>query len=341
MQLFLCAYRQVTGTSMRGQGRAIAPTGKLFILLPDVSGMMLQNLLTKGGGIDVGVDFGGADILVAQHLLNGTQVGATLKQSRGKGMAQGVGGDGLRDARLQSLALDHDEDHRAREVMAAAIEEDVILFARLDVEVAAVGEPQLQLLDGFGRDGHEPFLAALAEDADELFVEIKIGEFQIDEFRHAQTAREKHFDDGEIALGFGFGEVDARLQLVHFGGGKHFGQMLADAGRSEKFRGVVVDIPVELQESIEGAHAAQYARLRRRTYADIVQRCGKCFEVFQLHVGHAHLLCFQKRQQFLEIVQIPVDRVRRIVALQLQISLISSHDVRIRFILLVRHYLYL
>ena len=148
-----------------------------------------------------------------------------------------------------------------------------------------------------GEMGTSRFLAALAEDADKLFVEIKGGEFQIDEFRHAQTAREST-SMMAIALGFWFGEVDARLQLVHFGGGKHFGQMLTDGGRSEKFRGVVVDIPVELQGSIEGAHAAQYARLRRRTYADIVQRCGKCFEIFQLHVGHAHLSVFRNDNSF-------------------------------------------
>ena len=43
-----------------------------------ISGMMLQYLLPQGGHVDVGVDFGGADALVAQQCLDDTQVGAAL-----------------------------------------------------------------------------------------------------------------------------------------------------------------------------------------------------------------------------------------------------------------------
>lgn len=42
----------------------------------------------------------GADIRVTQHLLNGPQIGAVFQQVYGKGMAQGVGGDILLDARF-------------------------------------------------------------------------------------------------------------------------------------------------------------------------------------------------------------------------------------------------
>ena len=42
---------------------------------------------------DMGVDLGGGDIRVAQHLLDGAQVGAVFQQVDGEAVAQGVGCD--------------------------------------------------------------------------------------------------------------------------------------------------------------------------------------------------------------------------------------------------------
>ena len=43
---------------------------------------------------------------MAQHLLHGPQVGAALEQVGGEGVAEGVGGDVVRKARLPRVALD-------------------------------------------------------------------------------------------------------------------------------------------------------------------------------------------------------------------------------------------
>ena len=46
----------------------------------------------------MGVDLGGGDVRVAQHLLDGAEVRAVFQQMDGEGVAQGVGGDILLDA---------------------------------------------------------------------------------------------------------------------------------------------------------------------------------------------------------------------------------------------------
>ena len=56
---------------------------------------------------DVGIDLGGGDIRVAQHLLDGAQVRAVFQQVRRKAVAQGVRSYVLLDARLFLIGLDY------------------------------------------------------------------------------------------------------------------------------------------------------------------------------------------------------------------------------------------
>ena len=46
--------------------------------------MMLEHGLLPGSRVDVGVDFGGSDVFVAQHFLDDSQVGAVLDKMSGE-----------------------------------------------------------------------------------------------------------------------------------------------------------------------------------------------------------------------------------------------------------------
>ena len=52
-----------------------------------------EYLAAQQGIVEMYVDFGGGDAFVAEHLLYGTQVGASFEQVGGKTVAQGVGAD--------------------------------------------------------------------------------------------------------------------------------------------------------------------------------------------------------------------------------------------------------
>ena len=111
--------------------------------------MVQEDFLAEVGAVYVHVDLGGVDALVAQHLLNGTQVGTAFEEMRGEGVAEGVrrhrgayvGGDAQH-------AYDV-EDGDARECRATAeAEEDEVLMARLGRDGVAVDEPGIEFVDG-------------------------------------------------------------------------------------------------------------------------------------------------------------------------------------------------
>ena len=52
-----------------------------------VAGVVLQDFVAQAGAVDVDVDLGRGDALVAQHLLDGTQVGTALEQVGGEAVA--------------------------------------------------------------------------------------------------------------------------------------------------------------------------------------------------------------------------------------------------------------
>ena len=66
---------------------------------------LLVDLFEVGVG-DVGVDLGSADVGVAEHSLDGAEVGAVHEKVGGEAVAEGVGGDVFRDASLLCVGLD-------------------------------------------------------------------------------------------------------------------------------------------------------------------------------------------------------------------------------------------
>ena len=110
--------------------------GALFRLLFHVAWVVVENLFAQGGRIDMR-----SNVFMTEHRLNGTQVCPTLQQRRSETMAQGVRRDGLLDTSFLSLSLDHDEYHRASEVMTTAIEEHKVFLSGFDIKVNAVGKP--------------------------------------------------------------------------------------------------------------------------------------------------------------------------------------------------------
>jgi site-specific recombinase XerD len=58
-------------------------------------------------------------------------------------------------------------------------------------------------------------LVALARDAQVAVCGKNVAELEVYEFGDAQSAGEKHFDNGTVALSLGFGEVDRLLHAVY------------------------------------------------------------------------------------------------------------------------------
>ena len=104
---------------------------------------MLYHLLSEERSVEVGIDLRCVDTFVAEHGLNGAQIGASFEQMGGKGVAQRVGRDGLVDSCIGGEHLQHVEHCDAREVLPAPVaDKHVVLFPSLRLYVASVREPQ-------------------------------------------------------------------------------------------------------------------------------------------------------------------------------------------------------
>lgn len=57
---------------------------RVWSVVLHVAWVVLENLVAELRTVDVHIDFGCGDALVPQHLLNGAQIGSTLKQMGGK-----------------------------------------------------------------------------------------------------------------------------------------------------------------------------------------------------------------------------------------------------------------
>ena len=186
-----------------------------------VPGEVFDDLAAEEGAVEVGVELGGADAFVAQHHLYGAQVGAAFEQVGGEGVAEGVGRYVLLEAGAGGDGLEVVEHGDAREAAAAAVaEEEDVLLARADVDGAALVHPRADFGEGAGGDGHKALLAALAEDAQEAFVEKEVAQAEAAQFAYAQPAAVENFHDAVVAPPLGEAEVDGGFEGIDFGEGE-------------------------------------------------------------------------------------------------------------------------
>ena len=147
----------------------------------------------------VRVQLGRGEIGMAEHLLHGAQVGASLEQVRGERVAQEVGMDALGlEPCLVGEAAQDEEDAGAGERPAVRVEEQLLPVAPVEVgpaarEVAAEGVRCL------APDRDDPFLAALAEAADEPVLEIHGLPVERDRLAHAQPGAVEELAEGAVA----------------------------------------------------------------------------------------------------------------------------------------------
>ena len=89
--------------------------------------MVVKDVLHPLLGADVGIDFGGEDAFVAQHLLHCAKVGAVLHQMGGKGVAEGVWRDVFGDTGSFGRLLYNCKNHHSGKASSAAVEEKGVI----------------------------------------------------------------------------------------------------------------------------------------------------------------------------------------------------------------------
>lgn len=162
----------------------------LVVLFPEnVARMMLQDLFAQVLTVDMGVDLCGGDTLMAKHGLNGAEVGTSLQQVRGKGVAEGMRGNVLGDTCQFSQLLDTDEEGDAAQFRTPAYgHEHIILMPGLNLELLALLKPVLDAVGSHLGYGHQSLFVSFAMNANVSLVQIEVADEEFTEFAHSQTA---------------------------------------------------------------------------------------------------------------------------------------------------------
>ena len=203
----------------------------------------------------------------------------------GEAMSEGMRADGFVDAILLGEFFHDEEDHLACEACATAVEENGVgeFGFRRDVQSgafdvleedfqAAVADDVLEEdFQAAVADGHEPFLAALADDTQEAVVAVDVADLQPDEFRDAQAAAVHNLDHGLVAVAGGLAEVDAVDHLLYFLIAQHLREMSSQGGRGDEHGGVGIGDFLLDEVTPERLQPRQDAGLRGRPDVHVVE----------------------------------------------------------------------
>ena len=127
--------------------------------------MMLKNGLLPGAAFDVGVYFGCEDAFVAEHFLDGAEVGTMLDEMGGERMAEGVGRNFLVNAGGHCLALDHLEYIDPAQASAVAVQKKDV-FVCASVRFGTAPEIFQHGIRSHFSERHYPLLVALSSHPD-------------------------------------------------------------------------------------------------------------------------------------------------------------------------------
>ena len=228
-----------------GRGRSGAGVGGII------------DLLHAGGG-DMGVDLGGAEVGVAEKLLDAAEVGAVVEEVGGEAVPEFVRADLEADGGVAQVFLQEVADGAHGDAAAELAEEEgAVVDAGGDAIV-------LDGAEGGATDGTEAVFAAFAGDA-EAFVEVvDVADVEFDEFVEAEAGAVEELEDGGVALGgpdggtlgaFGFEGEGEGEELVDLAEGEDDGEGALGFGELDFEEGIGGEAGAageEFEEAAEG-----------------------------------------------------------------------------------------
>src|SRR5262249_33737556 len=176
------------------------PSAGRLITAPPGMWMRLEIQLSTASIGYVGVQLGRREVGVPEHLLDGSQVGASLQQMRREGMPEEMRVDAFGiEARLRRQAPEDQERARAGERAAACIEEELGPVPCVEERTPA-REIAPNRLDCGPADRDDPLLVSFADRAHDPVLEVDVGLRETDRFADAQARPVEELDECAIAV---------------------------------------------------------------------------------------------------------------------------------------------
>src|SRR2546426_4203710 len=152
--------------------------------------MKLVVCLLQSPLVNVRVDLGRGDVGVPKHLLDHTQIATVFQEVRGETMAKRVRRDVLGDTRGARIFLNEMPNRLATELRPAAREKHFAAKTTIFLKVwTSIAYIPIQAFDGLLAHGHDAFLAAFADGAQEASLEVDLAQRQLRYLAHAQPRR--------------------------------------------------------------------------------------------------------------------------------------------------------
>src|SRR5436190_8212077 len=235
------------------------------------SGMITPMDLPEILPIDVSIDLGRGDVDMTKHLLYRAEIGPPLEKVRREGVPQRVGRHVLGDCGAFDVAAKDLPGAHSREGPPARVEEEHSLSLSL-----LESRPELAQVDRHGADrgtadGNEPLLAALAEHANETFLEQEVANAERDPLRHPETGAIRELEERPVAEDHVVVERRRGEETLHLVDGEHVGQLAPSLRRLEPVARVAHDDAVAGEEAKVGADGRDVSANAGRREAEILE----------------------------------------------------------------------
>jgi len=219
----------------------------------------------------MGVDLGGAQVRVAEHLLHRAQVRSALEEVRGEGVAEEVGMHpcGIQ-TRFRCQAPEDEEGAGPGQRAALRVEEELRAVPAIE-ERPAPGEVAAHGLYAFASERDDPLLVTLAEAANNAVVQVDPAAVEPHRLADAEPGPVKELDEGAVAehpRSRAVGRLDEALDLA---GRERAGEARAAPREVELGGGVVLSAAEKDEVVVEGARRGSSPGAISRP---IRMRCG-------------------------------------------------------------------
>ena len=192
----------------------------------------------------------------------------------------------------------------------------------------------MDFADGSLRNGYDALFVALADDTDETLRQKQVAEAQRTGLAHPQAAAVKQFDDAMVALAVGFRKVDGSFDAVDLLHAENGGEMAGLARTFQKFRRVLFDFAVELQEPVERTDAAQHTGNRTYRYPHVVEGFGVAVQAGDVHLLDAYPFVGAPFHKALHIMVVCFAGVLRQTLFQQDVTFVAF----VKFVVVMRHF---
>lgn len=150
-----------------------------FSLFIFISRVMFNNFLTEKISVYVGVNFGGGNLLMSQHLLNHTYVGTSLQEVCSKRMTKHVGTDFLLQSHRFSILSDIVENGYTRDRFSTRTDKNNIFTSFFYGYLITVWKPIIYFLYSCAGNWNQPLLTPLTFNAYKTLLGEKIGKTRL------------------------------------------------------------------------------------------------------------------------------------------------------------------